>query len=94
MTDADTTGMDIDGAPSAPAGSSSGATAADVDKKKPRFEIKKYNAVALWAWGTCALAQSCLSFCCGYFVKSALTCQPSCFNYARFPRLVLPGASS
>lgn len=21
-------------------------------KPKPRFEIKKYNAVALWAWGT------------------------------------------
>jgi hypothetical protein len=29
-----------------------GPVATTGDKKKPRFEIKKYNAVALWAWGS------------------------------------------
>eukprot|EP00171_Calliarthron_tuberculosum_P017450 IDg17450t1 len=29
---------------------------AGADKSKQRFEIKKYNAVALWAWGTYACA--------------------------------------
>lgn len=38
------TGMDIDAGPKA-------AGPATDDKQKPRFEIKKYNAVALWAWG-------------------------------------------
>lgn len=28
---------------------------------KPRFEIKKYNAVALWAWGAYCVISSCLS---------------------------------
>ncbi len=36
------------------------------DKSKPRFEIKKYNAVALWAWGT---------FCHYWFLIPVL-----CFN--------------
>lgn len=36
----------------APLGASSTAIIkASGEKKKPRFEIKKYNAVALWAWG-------------------------------------------
>lgn len=39
-------GMEIDTAPQqAP------APEASENKPKPRFEIKKYNAVALWAWG-------------------------------------------
>jgi hypothetical protein len=48
MAETDQAGMEIDSGPVATAGSS-----ADAEKKKPRFEIKKYNAVALWAWGRC-----------------------------------------
>jgi hypothetical protein len=46
MADVEEAGMEIDSGPIAVASPS-----ADSDKKKPRFEIKKYNAVALWAWG-------------------------------------------
>jgi hypothetical protein len=46
MADTEEAGMEIDSGPIAVAGPS-----VDSDKKKPRFEIKKYNAVALWAWG-------------------------------------------
>lgn len=45
---ADETGMEIDSGPSAQALT---VATADSTKEKPRFEIKKYNAVALWAWG-------------------------------------------
>ena len=33
-------------------GSSAGASSSAVSKRPKRFEIKKWNAVALWAWGT------------------------------------------
>jgi hypothetical protein len=48
MAETDQAGMEIDSGTVAIGGSS-----ADAEKKKPRFEIKKYNAVALWAWGGC-----------------------------------------
>jgi hypothetical protein len=32
-------------------GSSAGASSSAVAKRPKRFEIKKWNAVALWAWG-------------------------------------------
>lgn len=32
-------------------GSSAGASSSAVTKRPKRFEIKKWNAVALWAWG-------------------------------------------
>lgn len=44
-----TAGMEIDTAMPHPAGPSSEQS--PDSKPKPRFEIKKYNAVALWAWG-------------------------------------------
>ncbi|KAA3468265.1 RING-box 1a-like protein [Gossypium australe] len=38
--------------PMVPAGEASGSSAASSSTKKPkRFEIKKWSAVALWAWG-------------------------------------------
>lgn len=44
-----TAGMEIDTAMPRPVGPS---IEQNLDNKpKPRFEIKKYNAVALWAWG-------------------------------------------
>lgn len=44
-------GMEIDTVPT-PAATNNNTTEASGEKKaKPRFEIKKYNAVALWAWG-------------------------------------------
>lgn len=33
--------------------STSAPQAMDVDEKKPRFEIKKWNAVAMWSWEIC-----------------------------------------
>ncbi|KAF3780057.1 RING-box protein 1a [Nymphaea thermarum] len=37
-----------------PAGEGSSGAGPSVNPKKPkRFEIKKWNAVALWAWGNC-----------------------------------------
>lgn len=36
---------------------------AGADKSKQRFEIKKYNAVALWAWGTCERPHSKIYLC-------------------------------
>jgi len=47
--EASAAGMEIDTATPAPAPNAE--TPAE-DRPKPRFEIKKYNAVALWAWGT------------------------------------------
>lgn len=44
-----TAGMEIDTAVQHLAGPSTGHN--PDNKPKPRFEIKKYNAVALWAWG-------------------------------------------
>jgi E3 ubiquitin-protein ligase RBX1 len=40
--------------PPAPAGEGSSAAGTSSSSRKPnkRFEIKKWNAVALWAWGT------------------------------------------
>lgn len=32
-------------------GSSAGASSSVLSKRPKRFEIKKWNAVALWAWG-------------------------------------------
>lgn len=32
-------------------GSNAGASSSSVSKRPKRFEIKKWNAVALWAWG-------------------------------------------
>lgn len=64
--------MEIDSGsavPGAAAGSSS-AVVVSGDKKKPRFEIKKYNAVALWAWGEWSLCNDSprflvqVSICC------------------------------
>lgn len=44
--------MDIDsGAPSNAQTEGGGDSGSGQSDKKPRFEIKKYNAVALWAWG-------------------------------------------
>lgn len=44
--------MDIDsGAPSNAQAEGGGDGGSGQSEKKPRFEIKKYNAVALWAWG-------------------------------------------
>ena len=37
--------------PSSSAGGVNPAAGPAVDAKKPRFELKKYNAVALWSWG-------------------------------------------
>lgn len=42
--------MEIDPTPPAPAAVATPATH-DSERPRPRFEIKKYNAVALWAWG-------------------------------------------
>lgn len=54
-------GMDID--TNTPASNQPEAAPSD-DKAKPRFEIKKYNAVALWAWGKHKLCPSnCLPLC-------------------------------
>lgn len=49
-------GMEIDTAAPSPSitpvtAAASGTVQQGADKSKPRFEIKKYNAVALWAWG-------------------------------------------
>jgi hypothetical protein len=55
MADADTA-KPMDGVEPAAASSGAGLVAVTGDKKKPRFEIKKYNAVALWAWGACDYA--------------------------------------
>ena len=58
--------MDIDGEslPSAAASSTTslnkGKASSSSATKKPRFEVKKWNAVALWAWGTRALHLLCL----------------------------------
>ncbi|OCF54130.1 hypothetical protein L486_08325 [Kwoniella mangroviensis CBS 10435] len=41
--------MDVDTPTPATA---SGKVVKASDDKKPRFEVKKWNAVALWAWGT------------------------------------------
>lgn len=44
--------MEIDsGAPSNAQTEGGGDGGSGQSEKKPRFEIKKYNAVALWAWG-------------------------------------------
>jgi hypothetical protein len=37
--------------PMVPAGEASSSGAGPSSKKPKRFEIKKWNAVALWAWG-------------------------------------------
>jgi hypothetical protein len=49
---------DINAPPPAPAGEGSsvvGPSSSSSRKPNKRFEIKKWNAVALWAWGTSAL---------------------------------------
>ncbi|CAO3635385.1 unnamed protein product [Mucor hiemalis] len=48
------TPMDIDPPAAAPAENSSVVEEVKGKGKeeKPRFEVKKWNAVALWAWGT------------------------------------------
>jgi hypothetical protein len=56
MADAGDAGMEIDSGPVPHAGPSS-----ELEKKKPRFEIKKYNAVALWAWGRFLTCRRCSS---------------------------------
>ena len=37
--------------PSSSTGGANSAAGSVADAKKPRFELKKYNAVALWSWG-------------------------------------------
>lgn len=37
--------------PMVPAGEASSSAGPSSSKKPKRFEIKKWNAVALWAWG-------------------------------------------
>lgn len=53
-------GMEIDTA--VPQPQQPTAPAVPENKAKPRFEIKKYNAVALWAWGTCFGSHSLLFY--------------------------------
>lgn len=38
--------------PMGPSGEGSSAGASSSSRRPKRFEIKKWNAVALWAWGT------------------------------------------
>ncbi|RRT52640.1 hypothetical protein B296_00021798 [Ensete ventricosum] len=42
----------------AQAPSSSSVPASSSSKKPKRFDIKKWNAVSLWAWGTCIECQA------------------------------------
>jgi hypothetical protein len=51
--------MEIDAAPAVAGTGTSSAVPSAGDKKKPRFEIKKYNAVALWAWGMFVFRMRC-----------------------------------
>lgn len=58
-------GMEIDTAAPSPSitpvtAAASGTVQQGADKSKPRFEIKKYNAVALWAWGKFSYYTTCL----------------------------------
>lgn len=54
------------------AGASAGdpkTAAAAANSSVPRFEIKKWNAVAMWSWDICAdtVRYTCLGLCCGLF---------------------------
>ena len=51
--DSDVTMVPASDASTLPGPSSSSAVASSSSKKPKRFEIKKWNAVALWAWGEC-----------------------------------------
>lgn len=70
--------MDTD-VPMIPSGEGSSAGASASSKKPKRFEIKKWNAVALWAWGRFFMKLvplyllSCNRSACG--LKSVCTCR-------------------
>ncbi len=53
--------MDIFPGPSGE-GTSASASSAAVAKRPKRFEIKKWNAVALWAWGMLSVFVSFLGY--------------------------------
>jgi hypothetical protein len=54
-------------------GSSAGPSSSAVTKRPKRFEIKKWNAVALWAWGMrfqgyfIFLVERCITHVCLHF---------------------------
>ena len=57
--------------PMVPVGEASSSAGPSSSRKNKRFEIKKWNAVALWAWGTSSFPNpnpSFLSFFLHYFV--------------------------
>jgi E3 ubiquitin-protein ligase RBX1 len=56
--------------PPAPAGEGSSAAGPSSSRKlNKRFEIKKWNAVALWAWGTMRPPVDCRFFLCYYEMR-------------------------
>ena len=60
------------GAPSAAAATKSAAAAAASGKEKPRFEVKKWNAVALWAWDI--VVDNC-AICRNHIMDLCIECQ-------------------
>ncbi|KAJ7295237.1 hypothetical protein O6H91_Y205000 [Diphasiastrum complanatum] len=53
-------------------GSSSGAGSSNVSKRPKRFEIKKWNAVALWAWDI--VVDNC-AICRNHIMDLCIECQ-------------------
>ncbi|TPX62407.1 hypothetical protein PhCBS80983_g00436 [Powellomyces hirtus] len=52
MADPTPMDVDVDTNPAGPSAGASGKGKAVEGTVKKRFEVKKWNAVALWAWGT------------------------------------------
>lgn len=52
MSSGGTAVMDVEPATASKGSGSKAGPSSKGCKGKPRFEVKKYGAVALWAWGT------------------------------------------
>ncbi|KAL3535517.1 hypothetical protein ACH5RR_003978 [Cinchona calisaya] len=75
--------------------SSSTASTSSSSKKSKRFEIKKWNAVALWAWDivvdNCAICRNHIMDLCEFFMFSAST---NCASSVKLIKLVLLARSA
>nr|KAJ0213158.1 hypothetical protein LSAT_V11C400194200 [Lactuca sativa] len=70
--DSDVTMVPASDASSLPGPSSSSAVASSSSKKPKRFEIKKWNAVALWAWDI--VVDNC-AICRNHIMDLCIECQ-------------------
>ncbi|KAH0831168.1 hypothetical protein J3R83DRAFT_13744 [Lanmaoa asiatica] len=61
--------MDVD-----PPAAGSGKNAKDDGKDKKRFEVKKWNAVALWAWDADIVVDNC-AICRNHIMDLCIDCQ-------------------